>query len=254
MNPKICVISLCINEWYAYIVKYSLKVLKLYCEKHNYDLFIPNEVYDGKRDCPWYKVLAIKKYLSQYNYVVWFDIDGFIMKPHIKLEKFISKMKHDILCSGDFTSLINTGILFIKNTPFSHLLLDYIWTNKNSFDTKFHEQASLIQLYNDNILNCKNKIKIISEHERIKLFCYYTHYQYNKSFFFHMARCSHDPICFILSLDSMCPIKMDEETEEQYQYRLNYLTDTKKYIEFHKLDKKPCVLQRIHFFEKNYFF
>jgi hypothetical protein len=232
---KIAVCTLHINDWYEEIVKYSIRNINDYCNKHNYEFIHQNEkdpetVYDKTRDCPWYKIKLIKKVLNErkdVDVVVWIDADTHIMNKNIKLEQFIEKYQgvKDILISQEQNphNILNTGIMFIKNTEWSKKFLDLVWDNKDEFDKNLHEQASMSNLYTKNDYNCQNHITILPEYMQHHINCYWYAYLPNRCFIFHSARCSHDKEGFRRTMDLFCPIKMDEETEEQYNKRLQWL-------------------------------
>ncbi len=229
-KPKIAVCSFAINDWYIYVVKYAIKVLKNYCEKYSYDFYFPNITGTQKmnRPIPWYKIPVILSILRNYDFVLWVDIDGFvdISKP---LNNFIERLgnKH-MLCSKDWNNVLNTGIMLFRNSPFCHALLNLTWTNKQEFDPNFHEQASMGQIYANNRLSSQTFIEILDFNERNSLYCYWGEYIPNNSFFVHIARCIHDPNGFITTMDIYCPIKMDEETEENFVERKEWLMNHNK--------------------------
>jgi len=222
---KVAVCTLCINDWYQEIVKYGLKTIQNYAQRHGYDFYVCNEVYDGSRDCPWYKIKAIQKILSNYDFVFWFDSDGHVMKPERKVEYFLQKFlkDKDLLCTKDCDGVLNTGLMILRNSPFIHCLLKEVWDNKAPFDKDFHEQASLSQIFLSNRLNSKRKIEIIPFEQQYELFSYWVNYFPGLPFFVHVARCSGDRQGFMYTLDTYCPIKMDEDTEGEYEDRVEWL-------------------------------
>jgi len=230
---RVAVCTLCINDWYEEIVKYGVKTIQNYAEKHGYDFFVCNDVYQAPdaRDYPWYKIKAVQKILPDYDIVFWIDADGHVLKPEISVEDFIRDYlpeNQDLLCTKDWNSTLNTGLMIIRNTPFIHALLYTVWNNKENFDPNFHEQASLGQIYDANRLNSQEKIRILPIEQQNVLFTYWSNYYPNDSFFIHVARCSHDRHGFLYTLDCYCPIKMDEDTTEEYEERLEWLSDEEK--------------------------
>lgn len=227
---KIAVCSLHINEWYSNIVKYAIENQRQYCELHGYDFHTPNEVYDGKRKIMWYKIQAILKILDDYDVVVWFDADGFIMKKEDTIEKLMEKWMAettDIFCGRDHNNVLNTGIMIIKNTEFSKDILRKVW-DRVPKEQNFHEQAALSELYLENYNGAKEKISILPIHEKVKLYCFWAEYYPNTSFFVHAARCAQDPAGFMYTLDTYCPIKMDEETDKVYRDRIDWLSNPQR--------------------------
>ncbi len=225
---KVAVCTLAINEWYQEIVKYGVRTIENYAKKHGYDFYLCNDVYDGKRDCPWYKIRAIQKVLPDYDFVIWLDADGHVLRPELSIEYFLYSFlgEKDLLCGKEFNCSLNTGVMIVKNTSFIHVLLNLVWDNKQNFDVNFHEQASLCQIYDTNRLNSKEKIEIVQDQSL--LFVYWANYYPGHSFFFHSARCSHDPVGFIYTMDTYCPIRMEEDVSGEYEKRVEWLNDEKK--------------------------
>lgn len=228
---RIAVCTMAINWWYRDIVKYSIKSIQMYAEKHKYDFHIfYDEIYDGERDFPWYKIKVIQSILEKYDFVFWIDIDGFISRLELSVEYFINNYLHDkdILCGKDWGGILNTGVMIFRNTPFCHILLNEVWNNKEEYDKNFHEQASLGQIYETNRLDSQSKIVILANENQNVLFTYWANYHPNTSFFTHIARCAHDPIGFLYTLDCYCPVKMDEDKEGEFEDRLDWLTNIKR--------------------------
>ena len=224
---KVAVCTLCINDWYLDIVRYGVKTIEDYAKRHAYDFYICNEVYDGSRDYPWYKILAIQKILPKYDYVFWIDADGHVLKPELSIKYFIENYlnEKDLLCAKDWNNTLNTGVMIIKNTPFIHCLLYEVWNNKESFEKSFHEQASMGQIYDSNRLDSKSHIEIIPWNMQYVLYNFWPNFYPGKQFFIHIARCSHDPVGFMTTLDVYCPIRMSEDVEGEYEDRLEWLSD-----------------------------
>ena len=103
---KVAVCTLYLNDWYYRIVKYGVESLKLYCKKHGYDFYAPNEVYDKERSCAWYKIKAIELVLNKgYDYVLWIDADGHILKPNLDITYFIKLSQgKDLMCGKDWNN------------------------------------------------------------------------------------------------------------------------------------------------------
>jgi len=231
---KVAICTLCINDWYHEIVKYGVETIRRYAKQHNYDFHICNEVYKNEgcsRELPWYKILAIQKILPKYDIVFWIDADGFIMTPEKSIEYFLNILgDKDILCARDWNNELNTGVMIIKNTPFVHGILYEIWNNKEEFDRNFHEQASMGEIYEHNRLNSREKILVIPFENQNILYNFWPNYRTNEQFFLHIARCAHDRIGFIQTMDVYCPIPMNEDVPGEYEDRMNWLATPEQNI------------------------
>jgi len=236
MTSKVAVCTLCINDWYGEIVKYGVKTIQNWAEKHGYDFYVPNFVYDEcpeKREYPWYKIKAIQ-YLQNlggmktYDYIIWIDADGHILKPELDLEYFLLYANgKDILCTKDVGGVLNTGVMIIKNTPRVYYLFNKVWYNEEEFDKSFHEQASLSQIFTNNRFDAKNHIEILPDEKQSILYTYWRTYYPDKTFFIHIARSAYDRSGLMYTMDHYCPIRMDEDTDEEFQFRMRWLQDEK---------------------------
>jgi FkbM family methyltransferase len=233
-KPKIIVCTMAVNDWYYEIVKYAINNMKIYCNKHDYEFLIDDgtkfdTVYDGKRDCPWYKILFIKKIMLEkdFDYLFWVDADSQILMHERKLEYYIDKYfpkDKDILITDDRTTM-NTGVIFFRKSNFNIELMDRIWNNENDFDKNFHEQTSLEEIYKRD-KNVRDKIEIMKfGGPREDIVVYWGGYFPGKTFLIHCARCSHDKLGFMYMMDVYYPFKLDEENIEEYKQRMNWLNN-----------------------------
>jgi len=227
---KIVVCTLSINDWYTDIVKYSLKNIKTYSELHKYDYVINHgeDIFDKKRKEPWYKIKLIQHIFNtkEFDYLLWIDADCQIMKHDVKLEYFIDKYFNndniDLVLTQD-TNILNTGVMFFKNTEFNRNLLDEIWNfETDDYFKDFHEQTALAEIFQTD-MEARNKITIIPYGKKDELVVYWGNYFPNKSFLVHSARCSSDPLAFMYMMDLFYIFKLQEETYEDYKERLEWL-------------------------------
>ena len=231
MNIVVC--TLAINDWYRDIVKYALRNINQYCNKHNYKCIIEDENtylfnYDKTRAPCWYKIKLIEYILENIDcdYIFWIDADSQILKNDVKLEYFIEKYFEkdtEIVLTQD-TQILNTGVMFIKKSEFNINLMKKIWnTEETDYFKDFHEQTSLANLWNINY-NIKKHIKVIPYGVKDEIVVYWANYYPGNNFIIHCARCSQDPLSFMYMMDIYCPIKLDEENDEEYIERLKWLT------------------------------
>lgn len=240
---KIIICTLAVNDWYREVVKYNIINLRNYCDKHGYTFVYDNEsvdtVYikngDVLRDPPWYKIKLIKKILldnPDIDYCIWIDADSHLLNSDIKMESFIEKYmctnvkkQSHMLVAKEARSddVLNTGVMFVKNSQYSINMLNLIWDNSNECNRAMHEQASLSNLYQLNIKNLKDNIVVLTPDLQNEFLSYWYMYTPGNCFIMHATRCSHDIQGFIFTMDLFCPIKMDEESVEQYEKRMKWL-------------------------------
>jgi len=230
---KIIVCTLAINEWYRNVVKYAIKNFEYYCSLYNYEFILHTEndtdtVFDNKRAPCWYKIKLIEKILKEKecDYVVWIDADCQILKHDVKLEYFIEKYINNefYLALTQDQQVLNTGVMFIKNNAFNIELMNKIWNNPSAVDyfKDFHEQTSLAELYENND-DIKKYINIIPYSVKDELVVYWGNYYPNENFLLHSARCSFDTLSFIYMMDSYYPFRIDEENDDEYNERIEWL-------------------------------
>lgn len=127
---KICVVSL-FTEEIKEVVLYTSANQKKYCETHGYDY----RLFKGRfssRFPAWDKVIAVKKVLSDYDYVLWVDSDCVFKNINFKLESLIISGYSGYFGKDPVDSIyVNTGVFLLKNNNWSRDLLNYAW-NKNA--------------------------------------------------------------------------------------------------------------------------
>jgi len=229
---KITVATIAINNWYRELVKYSIKNMSDYCLKHEYDFYLvteDNKLVDDRFKHPaWYKMKVIR-YLIEKNecdYILWLDADTQILKMEQKLEYFIEK--YLIKTNKDLALVrerpINTGVMFIKKSDYNYKLMDDIWNNKNDYDKNFWDQASLQEIY-ERDEDVRNHLEVINFVEQDEIVTYWSGYFPGKSFLIHLARCGFNKYDMLFMMDSYYKNKLEEETEKQYQIRLNWINN-----------------------------
>ena len=234
---KIAILTLAINEWYRDIVKYSLKNIDMYCKNHNYDFIYKTEkewIFDNKRQEPWYKIKLIEEILNldKYDWICWIDADTQILIPDKTIEYFIDKLSNnntEIIINTDNLLDINTGLMFIKQSEFNKELMKRIWNYPcDDYFKSFHEQTVLSNIFHNENDEFKNKFILLNPNTRPELIVYWGQYYPNLSFLIHCAKCSHDQISFSYMMDTYYIHKMDEETDDDYKERMDWLYDINK--------------------------
>ena len=105
-----------------------------YANKFGYTFINITNGFDLSRAPSWSKILFIKQYLHEYDYIFWMDSDAMFMRFDIRLEEFIHGYeKYDFIFNRDNTweypkaVRFNCGVFFIKNSEFSFNLLDEVY-------------------------------------------------------------------------------------------------------------------------------
>ena len=238
---NILVCTNAIRPEFRKIVKYGLRSMRSYCDKHGYDLVVHTEeekdtVYDGERDYPWYKIKLLQRLIEEnktrknkWDVIVWLDADTVVMNDKIPLEMIIQKHLPKEKCvvltrEQRPPHVANTGFVIVRPGEQASKVMDMIWNNDpKNFDASFHEQASLNDLYERNVENLQDHVHFVSAQFQEEFFSYWYMYKKNKVFIMHVARCGHDKEGFIFTMDIFYSGRLDEETDEQYNRRMNWL-------------------------------
>lgn len=166
---KIGLCSLTIGEEYKRITEKGRITKVKYCEKNNYDFIEDETIHDSKRPFSWSKIPLIKKYLPNYDYLVWIDGDTMIFNQDKTLESFIDKYmvnkNKEFLVATDAGNEMNLGVFFIKNTEYMLSLLDKIYDQTEFINHHLWEQASFKRLYNT-LPELKEKCVVLPKSDR----------------------------------------------------------------------------------------
>ncbi|KAJ7297506.1 hypothetical protein O6H91_03G049100 [Diphasiastrum complanatum] len=116
---------------------------KRYVQRHGYDFIDASDLLDRARPPSWSKIIAVRKYLPNYDWIFWNDVDSLVTNPSIALEDIIGSIAGnanfedmpDFIVTEDVTG-VNAGMFFVKNSKWSEDFLD-IWWNQTSFIRPF---------------------------------------------------------------------------------------------------------------------
>lgn len=223
-NRRIAVLSLCIGDKYKECMKYGRRSKIDYCNKYAYDFIEDETVYDKTRPIAWSKILLVKKYLSSYDYVWLVDADTIIMNPEIRLEQIISEnIQHDrdVLVSRDISGEINTGSVFFKNTLYCSELIDLIYSQTQFINDEYWEQTAFNHIYNNDMKNTQYKITVLSQDKQHLFNCVIGLYR-KDVFMIHAFGVRGDPQWTQRILNDVYQGQKDEETEDQYKFRMSW--------------------------------
>lgn len=172
---KIGIVSFAVGREFKKIVRSGIESKKKYCKIQNYDL-LDNvlSVMDKKRAPNWAKLPLILKHMSNYDWLVWIDADTIIMNPTIRLEKFLKEAKvtkkHHLLLTRDPRGSINTGMFFVRNSPWSRSFLKKVYQQHIPPNAPWTDQLAFIKLFRKNALQVRNKTQF--EHKTWKFNAY----------------------------------------------------------------------------------
>ena len=168
--PRVAIILFCgstLSPKMQWMWPLSYENKRQYAERHGYDLIVenervlPEEVLLGsgkapteneiaeakakgqlkKRAMNWGKIPALQKWLPKYQWVFWIDVDTVIYRFDVPLEPFLYDAV-DVVMTEDWES-VNSGVFFLKNSPYSHRLLKEIWNVPERYWHPHEEQEAL---------------------------------------------------------------------------------------------------------------
>ncbi|CAM9495252.1 unnamed protein product, partial [Phaeothamnion confervicola] len=103
---------------------------------------------DSSRPGAWSKIVVLRQLLAKdtFDWLVFMDMDAFVMNPSIKLEWLIEGSGgKDILMTEDWNGA-NTGVFLVRNSRWSRWLLDEWWKQDQFISGDFpfeYEQRGL---------------------------------------------------------------------------------------------------------------
>jgi hypothetical protein len=113
------------DDSYTSVAALTVPEMRRYAERHGL-AFSFTQFTAGARAPAWSKITAIKEALLRgSDPVIWIDADALIVRPERDIRDSTDPGK-DILVGPRF----NTGILLIRNTPWSLWFLDKVWDNQ----------------------------------------------------------------------------------------------------------------------------
>ena len=115
------------NEQYTKLTKLSKEINSKYCEINHYH-YIYEEIDSSikEHDMYFHKFEMILKYIDQYDYIVWCDIDAIPINPNKTIESILDN-KHEIFISKDVA--IRDQTKFLK---YIFIMLELQLTNSHS--------------------------------------------------------------------------------------------------------------------------
>ena len=123
-----------------------------YADIHGYDLIVDEDIVDRSRPTSWSKLLAMRKYLPEYDFLFYMDIDTIVMNPEKRLEDIVD-FNFDQVLAADKNG-VNCGMWMVRNTPWMLWFVDELWAQeqlvapKNVWNMLFkYEQRAFHHLY-----------------------------------------------------------------------------------------------------------
>jgi len=143
---KIGIVSLCAYPPGHPLPKYSASIQGEYAERHGYTYLLERELVDASRPPAWGKVRLMERHVrsGKYDWLVWADCDTYFMNMSITIESVLFTYAgqgpedgggldpevHMIVAED--AAMLNTGIFFVRSTPYVKELLSRVWGDEQS--------------------------------------------------------------------------------------------------------------------------
>jgi len=123
---------------------------RLYAHRNGYAVYIDDNA-KCERHPAWHRVMLIPMLLDQgYDYVLWLDADAMFVRFDRNIAEVITG-KHDLyLAQHDHPSFApikvpNTGVMLVRNSPWSRMLFYRLWTMDEYANHMWWENAAMIK-------------------------------------------------------------------------------------------------------------
>jgi len=142
----------------------SSAVNEKYAQIHNYDLKVCKVILDKSRPPAWSKIKLLQLWMlnSNYDWLWWIDSDAVITNLSIKLESIISLATDEFIIISKNPDIINSGSFLIKNSEKSKKFLSDVYNRKDCINHPWWEQQAMIKVLERE--EYKNGAKYISQH------------------------------------------------------------------------------------------
>lgn len=124
-KPRIAVLTLYSGRAWEWAGRLSDANKAAYCAKHGYTCVSGNDLVDPSRPAAWSKLLAIKHFLPDFDWVFYMDSDTFVMNASVGLEAFLDR-RYDFIATNDGNGF-NSGVMLVRNTAWSLQWLQDLW-------------------------------------------------------------------------------------------------------------------------------
>jgi hypothetical protein len=140
--------------------KFSEEINKKYCEDNGYVYYlekdgnkIKNKI--GSRSCHWYKPFLIEEVFNSHpdcEYILFMDIDAVFCNNKRQIEEFITNDFSILMTEDHGPSLVNSGVMLIKNNQFSKDFIKDWWNICEEYplykEGLWHDQTCIGLWYN----------------------------------------------------------------------------------------------------------
>ena len=174
-NPRV-LCSLGVGP-YLGLLGISSITFEAFAARHGYDLVLATSLIAPERPPAWSKIRLVRDLLDRYEEVFWVDADAIFVdiSKDIAEEKRTDKdlylVEHRWLANAEWRCA-NTGVFFIRSTPWSRDFLDTVWNHEQFIEHEWWENAAVLDLLGYHLpadLTPPSKAKTTDYEERVEL-------------------------------------------------------------------------------------
>jgi hypothetical protein len=126
-KPKIGVITF-YNNMEPGLMRASVQNKYQFVFEHKYELIIADDLIDHSRPSAWSKFPIMRRYLPNFDFLVWLDADALVSNFAMKIEDFVDN-EHD-LWFGEDENDINSGVFIVRRSSWSMWWLEECWNQE----------------------------------------------------------------------------------------------------------------------------
>jgi hypothetical protein len=136
---------------YLGLLGISSITFEAFAARHSYDLVLATSLLAPERPPAWSKIRMVRDLLDRYEEVFWVDADAIFVdiSKDIAEEKRPDKdlylVEHRWLANAEWRCA-NTGVFFIRSTPWSRDFLDAVWQREQFIEHEWWENAAVLDL------------------------------------------------------------------------------------------------------------
>jgi hypothetical protein len=118
MATRIGVVTLVVGDEFQRQTARGIELAQAYCARHGYDYHLHTEWdrKDNPKPIAWFKLLALKQHLPDYDWLWWLDTDTIITDLSQPLDRWLDT-DADYVFSLDPVCDVNSGVWFCRNSP-----------------------------------------------------------------------------------------------------------------------------------------
>mmetsp|Transcript_26268 Transcript_26268/g.83967 ORF Transcript_26268/g.83967 Transcript_26268/m.83967 type:complete len:381 (-) Transcript_26268:265-1407(-) len=99
-----------------------------YAARHGYRLIDASKLISKKRPTSWSKVIAVRRALKDFDWVMWMDADAIFTNPTVRIEDILPPRPEDVdlVITKDWNGY-NAGVWLMRNSTWGAEFLDRWW-------------------------------------------------------------------------------------------------------------------------------